>query len=244
MSTISSNGPPLRCRTLRQSSSGSSAKASSVVASTTIHDASSSSSSSCPLAPARVAREQAQPADRQVLRLGLRRHEPERLHDRRRRVLDVVELGEHHERLRLDRAADEDRLVRAGQPCERRHRGHGRHGRRAAEHEAHRAVLVVVRDQDDRLAEVRVVESRRRDEQLSLERVHLLEMPPSRRRQTCAGCVWRRPGDAPRRARRRSGLRAPSSPCARAASRRSGPSRRAPGLRGRSRRSAPSRRRT
>ena len=110
--------------------------------------------------------------DRELVRLGLGGHEADAAEDRRGRVLDVLELGQRHERLRLHRPADEDRVVRAREarraPAPRR-RGHVR---RPAEHEPHRAVLVVMGDQDDRLAEVRVDERGRRDEQLSLKRVH------------------------------------------------------------------------
>ena len=47
--------------------------------------------------------------------------------------------------------------------------------RGAVEHEAHRAVLVVVRDEHHRAVEVRVDEARARDQQLSAQRVHRAE---------------------------------------------------------------------
>ena len=59
--------------------------------------------------------------------------------------------------------------VAPGKALERRHRVDGGDVRRPAEHEPHRALFVVVRDQDDGLAEVRIVQGRRRDEQLPLE---------------------------------------------------------------------------
>ena len=112
-------------------------------------------------APAGVAGEEAHAPDREVLGLRLRRHEAELLHDRRGRVLHVVELREHHERIRLHRTADEHRVGRPRKTFERGHRVDGRDLRRPAEHEPHRALVVVVRDQDDGLAEVRIVQGRR-----------------------------------------------------------------------------------
>jgi hypothetical protein len=163
MSTISSNGPPLRWRTVRQSSSGSSTKASSGSAVTTIQAGS----------PARVAGEEAHPADRELVWLCVGRHEPDPVEDRRGRGVDVVELGEHHECLGLHRAADEHRVAGAGQAGQRRHRSGRGHVGRAAQDEPHRAVLVVMRDEDDRLPKVRIVQRRRGDQQLTPETVQL-----------------------------------------------------------------------
>ena len=79
MFSISENGPPLRWSTVRQSSSGSSANASSGSASTTIHDGSSQLGLELARAPARVAREEAQALDREVVRLGVGGHEADAL---------------------------------------------------------------------------------------------------------------------------------------------------------------------
>jgi hypothetical protein len=87
-------------------------------------------------------------------------HEPDVTEDRRSGLVDVLELRERHERLRLHGAADEHRVGSTGQPEQPRHGLRRRDVGRAAEHEAHRAVVVVVRDQDDRLAEVRIDECR------------------------------------------------------------------------------------
>ena len=239
-----SNGPPLRCSTVRQSSSGSVAKASSVSAANDDPRRLLELRLELAGAPARVAREEPEAPDRQLVRLGLRGHEADAAEDRRGRGVDVVELREHHERLRLHRPADVDGIVRAGQQLQRRHGLAGGDVGRPAEHEAHRAFLVVVRDQDDRLAEVGVVQRRRRDEQLALERLHLRKVPllAVGKRLQDAFChdlavnLVRAVVD-PAAARH-------ASTCSRAGSRRSARGRRAPGRRGRSRRRAPSRRRT
>ena len=233
-----SNGPPLRCSTVRQSSSGSVANASSGLGGNDDPRRLRELRLELAGAPAGVAGEEPEAPDRQFVRLGLRGHEADAAEDRRRRGVDVVELRQHHERLRLHRPADVDGVVRARQQLQRRHGLAGGDVGRPAEHEAHRAFLVVVRDQDDRLAEVRVVQRRRRDEQLALERLHLRKVPLRRRWQTPSGCVLRRPGGGPRPGRRRSGRRGPASACPRAASRRSARGRRAPGRRGRSRRTS------
>ena len=81
---------------------------------------------------------------------------PTSLDDRRRGLVDVVELGEHHERLGLHRAADEHGSSAPGSPSSAGTASTARDLRRPAEHEAHRAVLVVMGDQHDRLAEVRI----------------------------------------------------------------------------------------
>ena len=173
MLLISETEPPARATASRHSASGSSANGSVGSAGTTIQAGSSSSASSWPAPQPGVAREQPDALDRQRLGLGVGTHEADAVEDRRNAVLDVVELGEHHERLRLDRAADEDGSLRAGQPFEQRHRLGGAHVRGAAEHQAHRAVLVVVGDQDDGLAEVRIDEGGRRQEQVSAQGLHL-----------------------------------------------------------------------
>ena len=132
-----------------------------------------------PGAPPGVAGEEPEPPDGEVLRLGVSGHEAKTGHDRRRGLLDVVELGEHHERLGLDRPADEDRVVGAGESLECRDGVERRNVRRAAEDEAHRAVVVVVRDQHDRLPEVRVDEGWGGDEQLALQGLHYANRQPS-----------------------------------------------------------------
>ena len=122
---ISANVPPLRWSTSRQSSSGSAAKTSSGSARATIHDGSSSSASSWPGAPARVAGEDAQRARiGELLGVDAGRHVADAADDRLDRVVGVVELGEHDDRLRLHRPADVDDVVgaRAGRRARARRR--------------------------------------------------------------------------------------------------------------------------
>ena len=98
-----------------------------------------------------------------------------------------VELGQHDHRGLGDRAADVDRLLVAGQPREVRHGlADGRAGG-AVEHEAHRALVGVLGDQDDRADEVRVAQDRRGEDELAAQRLG----HPSIVRYRRVGLCWR-----------------------------------------------------
>ena len=124
-------------------------------------------------APARVAGEDAPPRRHRqdVVRL-VERREAERAEERHRRVVRVDELAEHEHGVRLHGAAEPDLLAVVDEILELRHELGDRRRRRPVQHEPGRALLVVLGDEHDGAAEVRVVQARRRDEQLSFERVH------------------------------------------------------------------------
>ena len=139
-----------------------------------IHASSASSSSSWPgpqpawpantrarrIAPPRASGSSASDAD-----------EAEVVVDQRARQLGPVELGQHDHGGLGDRSADVDRLLVAGQPGQVRHRlADGRRGG-AIEHEAHRALVGVLGDQDDRADEVRVAQNRRCEDELAAQRL-------------------------------------------------------------------------
>jgi hypothetical protein len=89
------------------------------------------------------------------------------------RSSSLVELGEHDHGRLGHRPADEHGGLVGRQPGEVGHRlGHGRLGR-PVEHQAHRALLRVLGDEHDRAGEVRVAHGRRREQQLSAQRVHV-----------------------------------------------------------------------
>ena len=125
-------------------------------------------------APARVAGEDADAAEVHVELLEVRvgGQEPDRALDDQPGLPGIAELGQDDDRRRLDRAAGEDRRVRAGDVGQPRDRAADRHLRRPVEHEAHRALVVVRGDEDDGAAEVRVLEARAGDEELSAQGIH------------------------------------------------------------------------
>ncbi len=120
--------------------------------------------------PAREARVDAAAANGlgQLVELRLGRDEPDLGDDDPGRLLGIRELAEDDERLRLDRAADEDRLG-AGDRLELRdHRCDlGLGG--PVEDDSHRPVVPVLGDQDDAALEVRIGERRRGDQELSAQ---------------------------------------------------------------------------
>ena len=155
MFSISENAPPLRCSTVRQARRDRPRMRP--------RSRPRRRSTSPPPVRPRVGRcpspsnrREADALDREVARLDVGGHEPDPADDRHCRLADVLELGEHHERVGLHGAADEHRIVCAGEPVEHRHGLDRGDVGRTAEDEPERAVLVVVRDQDHRLAEVRV----------------------------------------------------------------------------------------
>jgi hypothetical protein len=124
-------------------------------------------------APARVAGEDPHPLRRrhEIVELAAVTDEPDVLDHADAGLLDVVELGEHEQRVGLDGPTAVDDGVVAGQLREV--------GRRLAddqlagmvEHQAQRTLLVVLADEHDAAGEVRVRQRRAGDEQLSTERV-------------------------------------------------------------------------
>ena len=93
-------------------------------------------------------------------------HESDRAEEQVGRVVGVVELGDGQHRLERDRAADVDRVLLAGEWRELRQRVADGGVGRPVEDEPHRALLAVLRDEHHGPVEVRIVEDRRRDQQL------------------------------------------------------------------------------
>src|SRR6185503_7423269 len=87
-------------------------------------------------------------------------------------IVGIEELAEHEHCLWLHGPSDPDLFAVVDDRLELRHRARHLDGRRAVEHEAGRAVLGVLRHEDDGATEVRVEQGRRGDEQMSAERVH------------------------------------------------------------------------
>ena len=86
----------------------------------------------------------------------------------------LVELGQHDQRRGLDGAADVQRVVEVEELLELGHGLADGRLRRPVEHQAERAVVGVLHDQDDRAPEVGVQQSRARYQQLTSCRVHAI----------------------------------------------------------------------
>ena len=83
----------------------------------------------------------------------------------------VDEVREDYDRLRLDGASEMDDVLVLHELRERWHRVRDGHRRRPVQDDAHRAVVPVLADEDDRAPEVRVVEPGPGDEELTAKRV-------------------------------------------------------------------------
>src|SRR5207248_3987569 len=123
-------------------------------------------------APARVAGEDARANGVELVEVGFGRHERD-VADDRHLGLGLV-LDQHDDGLGLHGPAYVDELVGAREVGKVRHRVGDADRRRPREDEAHRALVVVVGHQYDGAPEVRVVQERRGDQQLALERVHVI----------------------------------------------------------------------
>src|SRR5581483_11033377 len=106
-----------------------------------------------------------------LLRIRERR-EAQRPEERHRGIVGIEELAEDEDCLRLHRAPDPHGIAVVDDLLELRHRAGDLHGRGAIEHEPGSPLLAVLGHEDDGAAEVRVEQGRRRDEEVSLERVH------------------------------------------------------------------------
>src|SRR5262249_47692493 len=95
-----------------------------------------------------------------------------RTEDRHCGVVRIEELSEHEHGLGLHRAADPDGLAVVDDGLELWHRARHLDRRGTVEDESFRALLGVLRHEDDRAAEVRVEQGRRRDEEVSAKRLH------------------------------------------------------------------------
>ena len=165
--------PPLRVRTRLQRSSGSDANSSSGRGVSTIQSSLSSSSSSWPgPQPAWPAKTRVRCVTAADSAMSARADRSRRRRDQQPRGARVGEGGEHDDGVRLHRPADVDRLTRADQLLQLRRAVADRRLRRPVEHEAHRALVCVLGDEHDRAREVRILERRRCQQQLPLERVH------------------------------------------------------------------------
>jgi hypothetical protein len=94
---------------------------------------------------------------RELVEVHVRRRQADVRDDDPRRGLRIGELGEQHDRLRLHRPADVHGLS-TGDLGQRRNDGFDRGVGWAVEHDAHRALVVVLGDEDDCAREVRVRE--------------------------------------------------------------------------------------
>ena len=106
----------------------------------------------------------------------------------------VDEVREDHDRLRLDRPSEVDDVVVLDELRERWHRVRDRDRRRPVQDDAHRAVVPVLADEDDRAPEVRVVEPGPGDEELTAKRVQggILARPDTVSGRARAGVRQRR----------------------------------------------------
>ena len=109
----------------------------------------------------------------------------------------VDEVREDDDRLGLHRPSEMDDVVVLDELRERWHRVRDGHRRRPVQDDAHRAVVPVLADEDDRAPEVRVVEPGPGDEELTAKRVQggILARPDTvsgRARATCVSGDSRR----------------------------------------------------
>ena len=113
--------------------------------------------------PARVAREHPGVAGgtREQVEVAVAGDEADVVDDQHRGVVRVVELGKHEHGRLLYGAAHVHRLLLTDEREEVGHRIHDRGLGRPVQHEPGRALLVVLRDEDDGATEVRVEERRR-----------------------------------------------------------------------------------
>ncbi len=107
-----------------------------------------------------------------LLLLVLEGEEADVAGDELRRRIGLLVLGEHQDRRGLHGPADVHGILSPGEVLEVRDRLADRRVRRAVEDDAERALVVVLAHQHDRPDEVRVLESRARDQQAASQGVH------------------------------------------------------------------------